>query len=355
MKKIVSSLLVVVLVFSFVACAKKEEPKKEEKKVEKKVEKKEKPKKVEKKKAPKKETKPKLQTHQIFKKYPLVIMLDNHWDARPQSGISKAKVIYEMLAEGRITRIMMITDANEGVVGPIRSARPYYIRAMKEYEGLYCHVGGSGAAKKIVKKHGIKDMDQFWVGGDAYWREDHRWAPHNMYSNFKDLYKVAKKSKYKIKLDKDFKFPFDAYDKFTELKGGKASNSVQFNYTSSDYHPKYQFDITYKYNKKKNIYEKYYGETKLIDEATKKPLEVSNVIIQVAKHSIHRDGKHRVIKTVGEGKGYYLTGGKYKKITWKKKSKYAPTQFLIDGKQIVVNPGLTFINVVETDMEVTFE
>ncbi len=351
MKKVVSILLVMVIVFSLVACAKKEEPKKEEKKVEKKEE----PKKEEKKEEPKKVEEPKLKVQQIFKKHPLVIMLDNHWDARPQSGLSKAKVIYEMLAEGRITRIMMLTDAEEGIVGPIRSARPYYIRAMQEYEGLYCHVGGSSEADAIISSDGLKDMDQFWVGSDAYWREDHRSAPHNMYSNFKDLYRVAKESDYQIELDNDFKFPFDTYDQFVELKDGKESSSVFFNYSPSDYNPEYQFDITYKYNKEKNVYEKFYGETKLVDEATEEPLEVSNVIIQMAPHYIHSDGRHRVIETVGEGSGYYLTGGKYKELTWKKESEYAPTQFLVDGKQIVVNPGLTFVNVIEMDMEVIFE
>ncbi len=353
MKKILSTVLVIVLIFSVVACVKKEEPKKEEPKEEKVEDKKVEVKKEEPKKEEKVDSQP--QTKRLFDKHPIVVMLDNHWEARPQSGVSKAKVIYEMLAEGRITRIMMITDDDEGIVGPVRSARPYFIRAMQEYKGMYCHVGGSGEAKRILRVDKLNDMDQFWIGSKAYWREHHRKMPHNMYADLSKIYKAAKAKGFKIDLDSDFEFPFKANKEFVALKDAKEATSVNYSYTPRSWKGTYQYNITYKYNKDTNKYEKYYGKTKLVDEKTKKPLQISNLIIQIAEHRGHSDGKHKVIKTVGKGNGYYLTGGKYKKITWEKDSKYAKTKFLMDGKQIDVNPGLTFINVIEPKMEVKFD
>ncbi len=355
MKRIISLLIILVLILSVISCAKKEEPKQEEVKEEVKEEPKQEEVKEEVKEEKKEEVKPKNEVKNIFTKHPMVIMLDNHWAARPQSGISRAKIIYEMLAEGRITRIMMLTDDEEGIVGPVRSARPYFIRAMQEYKGMYCHVGGSTEALNILRRDGLNDMDQFWIGSRAYWRARHRKMPHNMYSDLGKLYKVARNKGYKVDLESDFEFPFKTYTSFVELKGGKEASSVNYSYTPRSWSGAYQYNITYKYNKEKNIYEKFYAKTKLIDEKTKKPLEISNLIIQIAPHRVHSNGKHKIIGTVGKGKGYYLTGGKYTELTWEKESKYAKTKFMIDGKELVVNPGLTFVNVIEKRMEVKFD
>ncbi len=357
MKKIISLFVVFVLLFSVVSCAKKEsnlsgaftlkgvsEQSIQEKKSD-----------IEKEKKRQEELAKQPKVNKIFNRYPMAIMLDNHWEARPQSGLSKAKIIYEILAEGRITRLMMLTDVKEGDVGPVRSARPYFIRAMQEYKGMYCHVGGSTEAKSTLRSDGLNDMDEFFVAGKAYRRESHRAMPHNMYAEISKLYKVAKERGYKIDLESDAAFPFDTYDRFVEIKDAKKASGISFSYTPSDWNETYQYSITYKYNKKDNNYEKFYSDTKLVDEHTNKGLKISNLIIQVAPHGIHSDGKHKVIDTVGSGKGYYITGGKYKEITWKKESKYAETEFLMDGKKIVVNPGLTFINVIEPEMEVKFE
>ena len=80
---------------------------------------------------------------------PLLVMVENHEEARPQSGLSSADIVYETVAEGGITRFMGIyycdAQSHEIIVGPVRSARTYFLDWASEYGNnpLYAHVGGA--------------------------------------------------------------------------------------------------------------------------------------------------------------------------------------------------------------------
>lgn len=290
----------------------------------------------------------------IFKTHPIAIMIDNHWNARPQSGLSEAKIIYEVLAEGRITRLMMLTDKKDLEVGPVRSARPYFIRFMREYGALYAHVGGSGEAMRTLRAKEFKDLDQFYNSA-AYWRANHKVMPHNMYTNTTKIYKEAEKEKYKVELEKDFEFPFKEYNKYVIPEVGVKNDKVSFSYTPKSADLSYAYHIAYKYDEKTKKYQKSTNDKILIDEKNKKTVLADNVIIQVAKHRNHPNGIHKIIETVTRGKGYYLTAGKMIEIEWFKEKEYGPTKYMVNSKPIVLNPGVTFISVIETDMEVKFE
>ena len=102
---------------------------------------------------------------------PIAVMVENHPDSRPQSGLSDASLVYEAITEGGITRFMAVYGPNvPKKVGPVRSARTYYIDWLQEYSALYAHVGGNLDALKKIKSLNIYDLDQFGIGDKAYWR-----------------------------------------------------------------------------------------------------------------------------------------------------------------------------------------
>ncbi len=112
-------------------------------------------------------------------KRPVAVMIDNHYKARPQSGLSEAEIVYEILAEGRITRYMAVFQLNEPEkLGPVRSARSYYIDKALEYDPLYVHVGGSPQAFDDVVRLQMADMDGLASG--AFWRKQTQKKCHTM-------------------------------------------------------------------------------------------------------------------------------------------------------------------------------
>src|SRR3989344_4594697 len=137
------------------------------------------------------------------KRRPLAVMIENHSEARPQSGLTSADIIYEAVAEGGITRFMAIYLCNlsDAQVGPVRSARTYYLDWLGEYDALYAHVGGANTpgpadALSQIMKYGIKDMNQFSIGFPVFWRDYQRLGrsvatEHTMYSTTAKLWAVG--------------------------------------------------------------------------------------------------------------------------------------------------------------------
>ncbi|MEO5949287.1 MAG: DUF3048 domain-containing protein, partial [Candidatus Saccharimonas sp.] len=115
------------------------------------------------------------------------IMIENSPDARPQSGLKDAGIIYEAVAEGGITRFLAIyQEAKPQLIGPVRSVRMYYVDWIAAYNASIAHIGGSAAALKEVRNGSYRDIDQFF-NAPYYWRATDRYAPHNVYTSFAKL------------------------------------------------------------------------------------------------------------------------------------------------------------------------
>jgi hypothetical protein len=129
------------------------------------------------------------------KRRPLAVMIENHEESRPQSGLSSADVVYEAVAEGGITRFMAVflCPFNDIQVGPVRSARTYFLDWVSEYNSLYAHVGGAntpGPANALgqIIDYKILDLNQFGIGFPTFWRDYQRLGhpvatEHTMYSS----------------------------------------------------------------------------------------------------------------------------------------------------------------------------
>lgn len=278
---------------------------------------------------------------------PLAVMIENAPAARPQSGLDKADVIYEIMAEGGITRFLAIfLHGDTDKLGPVRSARPYYIERMLEYNAMYAFCGGSAAALEMVKNEGIASLNEFFVGRKAYWRIKGRKAPHNLYTDTRKLREVGIQKGY----EKSVKLPEYAFlESGEENKDGIEARGVVINYPT-----KYSI-VKWKYDKNSNKYLRYEGGKIHLDAVTGKQLAASNIIVQYVKTKvIDKEGRLEAAMT-GKGKSILFTGGKAYIGTWAKSSMRAQTYFYgSNGETLKLNPGQTWIEVVPTGVNVTY-
>ena len=115
------------------------------------------------------------------------MMIENSPDARPQSGLKDSGVVFEAIAEGGITRFLVLyQEQKPQLIGPVRSVRMYYVDWIAAFNASVGHIGGSAAALAEVRNGNYRDIDQFFNAG-AYWRATDRYAPHNVYTSFENL------------------------------------------------------------------------------------------------------------------------------------------------------------------------
>lgn len=275
---------------------------------------------------------------------PIVVMFDNFYAARPQAGLSKADIVYEILAEGLITRYMgVFYGIQPDHIGPVRSSRPYFVVKALEFDPYYVHVGGSMQALSDIKKYGMADIDGLSSG--AYWREKHKKAPHNVYTSSEVLLKDAKRLGYNETAMFNF---LDFNDEFIYLEGDAASE-ITFVYKEPTQTDKIGYNTSYKYNDDEKVYYRYTNGKPHIDEDSKDQLTSTNIIVQYAKTIVIDNEGRLEIDLIATGKGRYYTGGKFINVTWEKESASKPTLFFDEnGQKILLNPGNTWIQVVKT-------
>ncbi len=265
---------------------------------------------------------------------PVAVMFDNDPKARWQAGLSQAEVVYEFLVEPPYTRYMGIFLLNEPeLIGPVRSARPYFIATLLEYDPLYVRVGGSEQAKEDVKKYKVADIDGLYSG--AFWRNTKigKKAPNNTYTSMEGIRKEQERLKYKETGNyKGFVFN----DKDSDIEG-KEAKEILIEYYSSN-------TTKYEYDSENKVYKRYKDKKLHIDETDEKPILAKNIFILEANTKMIDSEGRMEIQVIGQGKGYYITNGRYINITWKKASINDKIIFLDEkGNDIKLNPGTTWI------------
>lgn len=275
---------------------------------------------------------------------PIVVMLDNYYKARPQAGLSDADVVYEILAEGNITRYMAVIYTNKPkTIGPIRSSRPYFVDKALEYDPLYVHVGGSEQAKKDIKTFKMADIDGLSSGGDIFWRKKHKSKPNNMYSSFDAILKQAKRRNY----NKNGSFETLQFNEEDKDIDGKELTEIKIPYRGEKY------ISGFKYNKEDGLYYRYVNNKPHLDEATKIHLTAKNIIVQYSVVRVIDNVGRLEMDFVGEGKGLYITNGKVMDVKWKKSSRRDLTRFYdLEGNEIKFNPGITWHQVVPSNLNI---
>lgn len=289
----------------------------------------------------------------IAQRRPFAVTINNMSKALPQSGISQADIYYEVLAEGGITRIVAVfQNSTSEKIGPVRSARHYFLDFVLDNDAVYIHHGGSPQAYSSIKSLKVNDFDGMNITS-FFFRDKNRMNQKGMYehSSYIDATKffdVWNESGYKVKSKEDTMFNFST--KTMELDG-ETAQKVTLAYSGE------QISV-FEYDEGNKVYNRFQNSKVHLDEETKEQLNVSNVIIQYTNiYVIADDDKgRREVKLIGNGDGMYITYGKAIPIKWSKTSHNSPTTWTdTSGKPLLLNKGKTWINVFANKGNVTIE
>lgn len=273
------------------------------------------------------------------------IMIENSPDARPQSGLKDAGVIYEAVAEGGITRFLALyQETRPGLIGPVRSVRPYYVEWAAAYDPAVAHIGGSARALEMIRSgnYGV-DLDQFFNSG-AYWRATDRYAPHNVYSSF-DRLDALTASKGKTTSG------FIAQARQNEAKSATpTATHIDMNISTGAYAVSYNYDAT------TNSYVRAQGGENHVDREGGQIQPKVAIAIKVPMTLGFEDGNREQITTSGTGEAYIFQNGTVTPATWSKTDPKAPLVFTgVDGKPVVLNRGQTWITALANTKSVTWQ
>lgn len=299
---------------------------------------------------------------------PLGVMIDNHEAARPQSGLNNADVVYEVVAEGGITRFLAIYHCNDSeFVGPIRSARVYFMDLLSEYGEfpLYAHVGGAareGPANALgqIEDLGWKnynDLSQFGLSCPVYCQLLNRIGDgdiaieHTMYSSPSKLWNVAKQKRKIADVDKEGNSWDEKFVPYEFKDDASLSERAESQKINLEFWEGYrQYAVDWGYDKKTNTYKRSTGGKTHVDRNTNEVVSSKNVVILYMSETFLNDvEKHVLYKTKGTGKAVVYMDGQKITATWRKNGREARTT-LVDskGKEIKFNRGKIWFEVLPT-------
>ncbi len=270
------------------------------------------------------------------------IMIENSPESRPQSGLYQADMIYEAIAEGGVTRFLAVyQESQPDRIGPIRSARPYYIDYIAGLDGSFGHVGGSPEALQDIKTLNIKDLDQFFNAG-AYTRVSGKAAPHNVYSDFSKLNALNQSKGYTSS-------KFTGFVRKADVPQTPTASAISLTLSG----PRY--DAQFAYDQATNSYLRSQAGAPHKDEPTGKQINPKVVIALVTNKANDPDGYHTDYTTVGTGKVFVFQDGIVSEGTWSKSDRKASLQLTdTNGLPLKLNVGQTWLTLTASANDVRF-
>ncbi len=273
------------------------------------------------------------------------VMIENSPDARPQSGLKDAGVVFEAIAEGGITRfIALYQESRPSLIGPVRSLRPYYLEWASAFDSGIVHVGGSARALTMARSGSYgPDMDQYFNGG-SFWRATDRAAPHNVYTNFDKLDAL---STAKGKVSSTFVFS----SRIDEKKAASPSAShINIPVSTGS------FAVTYDYDTASNNYIRKQGGEAHIDREGGQIQPKVVIAIKVAMTYAMEDGYREQITTTGTGSAYVFQNGTVTEGTWSRDTDKAQLKLLdASGKEIPLVRGQTWVTALASEKVVSWQ
>lgn len=282
---------------------------------------------------------------------PLGVILENHVNSRPQSGLSSADVVYEALAEGGITRTlaMYLTNLTPVSLGPVRSMRIYFLDWLQEYEAVAAHVGGNSVAMQRIGAEGVRNIDQFYNGA-TYDRVTDRPSPHNVYTTTERLWQTAERKGY----TGPSTFPSWKFKDEATASARPTSQTLRLGFLG---YPSYK--VAWNYNSADNTYQRSVGGNPDIDRGNNQPVAAKTIVVAVMDYKTGLSYPGDVaakITNIGTGKAYVLTDGVVTEGTWSKKSRTDRTIFKdAAGVEIPFNRGPIWVEIVPPNTPVEFQ
>lgn len=290
------------------------------------------------------------ETVKIFKgnDRPIAVMIDNHSDAWPQAGLQKAYMVYEIIVEGGETRLMaLFKGVDVEKIGPVRSARHYFLDYAMENDAIYAHFGESPQADSDIKKYSINEIDGIAEDGTTFWRVKDKASPHNAVTSTAKLLESAKNKKYKTTSNEESVLNYVTDE--VNLEEGESAVSVTIPHSQLQ-------TVKYVYDEENKVYERYARGKEQTDWDTKETVTTKNIIITFCDNYTLSDTENKGrqgLKNIGTFDGYYITNGKAIKIKCIKNARDEQTTYQdLEGNEIKVNDGNTFVNICPTDAKV---
>lgn len=271
------------------------------------------------------------------------VVIENATDARPQDGVDKAFLVMEAPVEGDITRWLAFFSADEVVeeIGPVRSARLYFVEWATDWDALFAHVGGSPESLALIRSSGAHDLDEFF-NTSTFWRSRRRAAPHNVYTE-----SVRLAAAWERIVGRDVSYEPLVFEDAEPIADG--TQKVHVSYGNRFY------DVAWQFDPETNRYTRYQdGAPHTMRDGS--VIEVSNVIVMFTDmRVIDGEGRKR-IRTEGTGDALLMRAGSQEEVEWRRDASDTRTHFVFkDGEEATLVPGKTWIHVVPVGAEVSTE
>ena len=269
------------------------------------------------------------------------VMIENSPDARPQSGLKDAGIVFEAVAEGGITRFLALYQESQPEhIGPVRSVRPYYLDWLAPFDAGLAHVGGSPEALAQLRDGSLKDLDQFFNAG-AFHRVSNRYAPHNVYTSMAALDALNQQKGFTSSTFTGFPRTHATDAPPLATAPPPTANKIDLTISSYLYNVHYDYDDTTK------TYKRSEGGRPHLDEKSAVQLSPHVVVVLVMGKGIAGNGLHTTYATHGTGQLFVFQGGAVFQGNWQKTDR--KSQFVFtdsNGAPVKLNPGQTWISVV---------
>lgn len=283
---------------------------------------------------------------------PVMVMVENSAAARPQSGLNQADLVYEILAEGNITRFVAVFQSRSPkVVGPVRSIRPYFVEIGDGLDAIIVHAGWSQEAMNLIADRKLSHFDQVYGDSAYYWRSGERKAPHNLYTAV-DLIRKGASDK---KMQDSWRGSGLSFIRQEAGEGGvqpvqsapagKEAASVLIPYVGG-------YTAGYRYDAGTKLYKREMNGQPHLDKETGRTLQAANILICKSRHRIIDSDGRREVDVFGPGQGYLVQEGQAREVTWKRQN--GMIRAYVDGKELELLPGQTWVQVVPETSAITF-
>ncbi|NEU31669.1 DUF3048 domain-containing protein [bacterium LRH843] len=263
------------------------------------------------------------------------VTVNNHPKARPQSGVIDADIVYEVLSEGEVTRLIALFHSKHPErVGPVRSSRPYHIDLVNGYNGMLVTHGWSPEAEQLLTSGHADYINGLFYDGTLFKRSSDRKAPHNSYITFDNIFEGLESRGYE--LSGNVPNVLFVEDEDADIQGAEGKE-IAINYLNRNY-------VQYMYEEETKTYERFNDEDQTVDYESGKPIRLNNLFIVEAKHRVIDDVGRLSIDLDSGGKALLFQRGVAREIKWENDNgQIVPIQ---DGELVPLLPGQTWINIV---------
>lgn len=279
---------------------------------------------------------------------PIAVMIDNNIKALPHAGVKNAYAIYEIIVEGGESRLMALFKGQDlSKIGPIRSARHYFLDYALEHDAIYVHFGWSPQAESDIKTLGVNNINGIEQSNTDFWRVKDKYSPHNAVTSSANILKMANEKKYRTTSDKKSVFNYTINE--VNLEEGQKADTIKIPYSPSN-------NVRWEYDAETKTYLRYTRDRKEVEWDTGEDAKFKNIIIEFIANSTLNDGENKdrqAMNTLGIKDGYYITNGRAIKIKCSKTSRSGRTVYEdLSGNEIKVNDGNTFVQIVPINAKI---